>query len=61
MDFWKGVGVIAAGILIAAAVIWGVYEARQPSDLDCALQRAEHAVGDLPLHEVHESCRAGLD
>lgn len=48
---------VALGVLLAAAVIVGVYQANQPSDFDCAVQRAEYSMEKRTLYEVDTACR----
>lgn len=43
---WKGARVIALGILIAVACIWLVWQASQPSDAECSLQRLKVSIGE---------------
>lgn len=48
---------VAVGVLLAAAVIFAVYRANQPSDFDCAAQRAEYALGNIEAWEIDDACR----
>lgn len=57
IDVWKGIRIVAVGILAAVAVIAVVYKVSQPSDLDCAIQRAEHATGERAAYEVDDACK----
>ena len=45
MSAWKGIRIVAVGILAALAVVWVVVQLSRPSDLDCATQRLEVANG----------------
>lgn len=57
IDTWKGIRIVAVGILAAAATIYIVYRWSQPSDLDCSLQRLEYTSGERSLYEVDKACR----
>ncbi|QSR27093.1 hypothetical protein CFH99_15815 [Nocardioides aromaticivorans] len=57
IDTWKGIRIVAVGILAAAATIYVVYRWSQPSDLDCSLQRLEYANGERSLYDVDDACR----
>jgi hypothetical protein len=48
---------VAGGVLAAAAVIFGVWQASQPSDFDCAVQHADVQLGNLQPYEVDDACR----
>lgn len=48
---------VAVGLLVAAAVVYGIYAANQPSDFDCAAQRADVALGNLQPYDVDDACR----
>ncbi len=48
---------MAVGVLLAAAVIFGVWRASQPSDFDCAAQRADLALGNIESFEMDSACR----
>lgn len=43
---WKQARVVVLGILIAAAFIFTVWRLQQPSEFDCAIQRAEVLTGE---------------
>lgn len=43
---WKGARVIALGILIAAAVVFTIWRASQPTDLECLTQQTEVLTGE---------------
>lgn len=43
---------VALGVLLAAAVIWGVYTyVHSDDDLDCAIRNAEHAQKGEPAED----------
>lgn len=48
---------VAWGVLAAAAVMWLVWRGFQPSETECAIQRADYALGNIPAHEVDDACR----
>lgn len=51
---------VAIGVLVAAAVIWGIWRLSQPSgydDTECVIQRADHAQGKLETSEMDSTCR----
>lgn len=48
---------VAAGVLAAAAVIYAVWSANQPSDFDCAIQRTDVELGRLQPWELNDACR----
>ena len=48
---------VALGVLLAAAVVVGIYQANQPSDFDCALQRSEYLMDNREIYEVDDACR----
>lgn len=54
---WKGIRIVAVGILAAVATIWVVYQASQPSDVDCAFQRLEVSTGERSVYQVDDACR----
>lgn len=48
---------VMVGILAAAAVIFLVWQASQPSDFDCAAQRANYELGNIESFEIDRACR----
>lgn len=42
----KRAGIVALGILIAAAVLFAAYRSTLPSDTECAIQRTDVALGE---------------
>jgi hypothetical protein len=44
-------------VLAAAAVIFAVWQSGQPSDFDCAAQRADYELGNLESYEIDDECR----
>ncbi len=48
---------VMVGILAAAAVIFVVWQASQPSDFDCAIQRADYEFGNIESYEIDPACR----
>lgn len=54
---WKGITVVALGILCAVATITVIYNASQPSDTECAIQQADLVLGEIEPYEVDPACR----
>lgn len=54
---WRLAAAVMVGVLAAAAVIFVVWQANQPSDFDCAAQRADYSLGNIDAWEVDQSCR----
>ena len=54
---WKGIRIVAVGILAAVATIWVVYQFSQPSELECSTQRLQYEMGGREADEVHDSCK----
>lgn len=48
---------VMAGVLGAAAIIYVIWAANQPSDFDCAAQRADYELGNIELYELDRACR----
>lgn len=48
---------VTVGILVAAALIFTVWKASQPSEFDCAVQRTDYELGNIQAHEVDDACR----
>lgn len=48
---------VLVGVLAAAAIIFAVWQANQPSDFDCAIQRGNYELGKLEAWEVDQTCR----
>lgn len=48
---------VLVGVLAAAAVIFVVWQANQPSDFDCAAQRADYQLGNIESYEMDSKCR----
>lgn len=48
---------VTVAILAAAAIIYGIYAASQPSDFECAVQRADVELGNLQPYDVDDACR----
>lgn len=48
---------VALGILVAAAVIWAIWSASQPSELDCLIQQTDYTMGEITLAEMDPACR----
>lgn len=46
---------VTTGILLACAIVFGVYQANQPRD--CGLQRLEVSNGDRAASDLHDDCR----
>lgn len=47
---------VAAGVLLAAGVIFGLWRASQPSEFDCSIQRSEYLLGDRAAYDVDDAC-----
>lgn len=54
---WKGITIVAVGILAALATVFVIVRISQPSEAECASQRVDYAVGDIELYEVDDACR----
>lgn len=48
---------VAVGVLLAAAVIFGVWRASQPSDFECSAQRTDYLLGNIESFEIDPACR----
>ncbi len=48
---------VMLGVLAAATVIFAVWQSSQPSDFDCAAQRADYQLGNIEAYEVDDACR----
>lgn len=48
---------VLVGVLAAAAVIFVVWQTSQPSDFDCAMQRADYQLGKIEVYEIDDACR----
>lgn len=60
MSAWKGIRIVAVGVLAAGAVAFTVWRLSQPTDVECAVQRVHYATGQSSYYEVEEPCREGL-
>lgn len=54
--FWY-IRVIALGIVVGVIALAMWVNLSQPSDADCAAQRADYALGNIAAHEVDPACR----
>lgn len=52
---WKQARVVVLGILIACAVIFTIWRASQPTEMECQMQRLDVASGDRLY--VDDACR----
>lgn len=48
---------VTLGVLAAAAIIYAVWSANQPSDFDCATQRFDYELGKIQSWEIDDACR----
>lgn len=53
---WKGITIVAVGILAALATVFVIVRITQPSDVECASQRADYALDNIELYEVDDAC-----
>lgn len=51
---WKGIRIVAVGVLAALAVVWVVVQMNRPSDVDCAVQQADVVLGERDA--VEDAC-----
>lgn len=48
---------VMVGVLAAAAIIYAVWSANQPSDFDCATQHFDYELGEIQAWEIDDACR----